>query len=97
MNQPEDQELSAEEYADEEWAQVMLEWYGVTQEISERMTPEQKVELETWERENISGDGECATSDWPGFASLGLPPRPRRAPSQYGEELDASASKFFNA
>ena len=95
MKQPEDEELTAEEYADEEWSQMMLAWYGIMNEIVERMTPEQRAELTTWERENILGDGGCATSDWPGFASLGLPPQPRRTPSQYGQELDVGRSTFF--
>ena len=34
------------------------------------MAPEMLAELETWERENLTGDGVVRTSDWPGWVSL---------------------------
>ena len=37
----------------------------------ERLTPEERADLEAWERENL-GRGNLGTSDWPGWARRGL-------------------------
>lgn len=36
----------------------------------QQMSVEQRQELEAWEAANITGDGEMATSDWPGWVPL---------------------------
>lgn len=35
-----------------------------------QMTDDEKKALSLWERENVTGDGKYATSDWPGWRAV---------------------------
>lgn len=52
-----------------------LEWYRKLVDAYDRLlSPEEKVQLHEWEKEHL-GDGNLATSDWPGWERhIGLPP-----------------------
>src|SRR5690606_12797341 len=50
-------------------------WTGMMLGAHAAMSPTERAELESWERSNLTGDGEIATSDWPGWSRY-LPPRP---------------------
>lgn len=34
------------------------------------LTPDEKLALEKWEKENVTGDGNFGTSDWPGWDAV---------------------------
>lgn len=53
----------------------MIEWLEKVVKISEQMPAAQMAELLAWERDNIGFNG-TTTGDWPGWAKLGLPPKP---------------------
>jgi hypothetical protein len=38
--------------------------------LHEKMSNEEKEELAKWDREEVTGDGEKATSDWPGWKAV---------------------------
>ena len=44
----------------------------------EALTPEEQAELDAWEREHVTGDGEFGTGDWPVFVER-IGPAPWRA------------------
>ncbi|WP_036990823.1 hypothetical protein [Metapseudomonas furukawaii] len=47
-----------------------LAQYELIIKAAEMMTEAEKRALQEWESTNITGDGEFATSDWPGWASV---------------------------
>lgn len=59
----------------------VIAWYELLIKKARELTPEDRKELERWERENL-GDGTTATSDWPGWAQHNLPPPPWWPPSR---------------
>lgn len=50
-------------------------WTGMMLGAHAAMSAAERAELESWERSHVTGDGEVATSDWPGWSRY-LPPRP---------------------
>ena len=38
--------------------------------MADQMTQEEKNDLLNWERENVTGDGKFATTDWPGWRAV---------------------------
>lgn len=53
-----------------------LRWYKHLQETYDSvLTDEERRAFDEWERNNVTGDGRVATSDWPGWRKyLGPPP-----------------------
>ena len=44
-------------------------YYGMMIAIYKLLPPEEREDLENWDREMVTGDGMFATSDWPGWGS----------------------------
>lgn len=52
-----------------------LMWQGMLLGAHAAMSDSERAELAEWERQNVTGDGTCGTSDWPGWTKY-LPPKP---------------------
>lgn len=44
--------------------------YAKCVKAAQVMTAEEKTALQTWEKENVTGDGALGTTDWPGWDAI---------------------------
>jgi len=57
--------------------QLLLRWHEqMALCFEQELTPEERTELETWDRDWVDGGAGIATSDWPGWRRHNIGPRP---------------------